>query len=142
MKYNINPYQDTEFCAQRLFAEYKKHSKLIVAVDFDDTVFDFHNRGACYQRIKTLLNKCSQLGFYIVCFTASEPERHRFIEEHFKREFGISLDAINKNVVELPYGNHSKIYFNILLDDKAGLGQAMDILGLTLCYIDLDKIEL
>ena len=41
---------------------------------------------------------------------------------------GIVLDSINKNPIPMPYGNHGKIYYNILLDDRAGLGQAYDTL--------------
>lgn len=32
----------------------------------------------------------------------------------------------------MPFGNHGKMYYNILLDDRAGLGQSLDILSQTL----------
>jgi MoaA/NifB/PqqE/SkfB family radical SAM enzyme len=137
--YNINNYilllfriflylgMDT-FCSTnnailRLYREWEKHKKLMVAVDFDDTIFDFHKKGNDHSMVINILKKCNELGFYVTIFTASKPERYDFIRNHMK-ELGVKIDAINENVVQLPYGNNGKIYYNILLDDRAGLGQA------------------
>lgn len=125
---NSDPYIDTSFCAERLFREWKKHQRLIIAVDFDDTVYDFHNTGASHERIRAALNKCKELDFYIVMFTASAVERYPLIMDYMSKEYGIEPVSINKNPFPLPYGNNGKIYYNLLLDDRAGLGSALSTL--------------
>jgi len=127
----MDTYFDTIFCAQRLYKEWEKHPKLIIACDFDETVFDFHKIGSTHSDIISLLKECKAAGFYVVLFSASKPERYPFMIE-FMKEQGIEVDAVNKNVIELPYGNNGKIYYNILLDDRAGLFQAATILSILL----------
>lgn len=112
----------------RLYNEWTRHPKLLIACDFDDTVFDFHKNDNDHTMVINLLKKCNELGFYVTLFTASKAERYDFMLKHME-ELGVKIDAINKNVVELPYGNHGKIYYNILLDDRAGLGQAYTVLS-------------
>ena len=49
------------------------------------------------------------------------------------------IDAINENVIdpeESGFGESRKIFFNILLDDRAGLGQAYNILDQLLVEIE------
>lgn len=108
----------------RLIKQYNSTPRLIIAVDFDDTVFDFHNQGHEYAFVISLIKRCQAVGFYIVMFTASREERFSLIEAHMMG-LGIKVDAINKNPVPgLDYGNNSKMFYNVLLDDRAGLGQA------------------
>jgi hypothetical protein len=40
-----NRYFDTDECAYRLVRDFYKHNNLIIAVDFDNTLFDFMGRG-------------------------------------------------------------------------------------------------
>jgi len=122
-----DPFTSTSKIVQRLHKEYKKHPKLIIAVDFDDTVYDFHGGGAHHDRVQQALLKCNELGFYVVLWTASAPERFAFMREYMQ-DIGVHISAINENPIELPFGNHKKMYYNILLDDRAGLGQSLDAL--------------
>jgi hydroxymethylpyrimidine pyrophosphatase-like HAD family hydrolase len=131
-----DPYFSTSECVNRLFNEYKKHEKLIIAVDFDDTLFDFHKKGFTYGKVINLLKECQNLGFYIVIFTGNENEL--LIREYCK-SLGIEISSINENPIKLPYGNGRKIYYNILLDDRAGLGQAVEILEMLISKIELKK---
>jgi hydroxymethylpyrimidine pyrophosphatase-like HAD family hydrolase len=135
-----DPYLSTARCVIRLLSAYREHPRLIVAVDFDDTVFDFHNHGYKFPKAIELIKRAQAAGFYIVGFTASKPERYPFIQEHFE-SLGIKLDAINTNVIPSAYGNSGKIFYNILLDDRAGLEQAMDILSRTLNIIKTSNIQ-
>jgi hypothetical protein len=130
-----DPFTSTSNIVKRLHKEYKKHPKLIIAVDFDDTVYDFHKLGALHERAINVVKQCNVLGFYVVLWTASAPERYSLMNEYM-HEHGIQVDAINKNPIKLPFGNNGKIYYNILLDDRAGLGQALDALE-----IFLDNIQ-
>ncbi len=121
-------YFNTGKCVDRLLEEYELHKRLMVAVDFDDTIFDFHNKGYEYRQVIDLLKQCQKLNFYITVFTGSPTEKYGMIQEYMEK-IGIKITGINKNPIPLPFGNHGKIYFNILLDDRAGLGQAYAILN-------------
>jgi len=125
----MNPFERTDRCVDRLYAEYKKHPRLIVAVGFDDTVFNYHNYpDTGYSRIKFIMSECKRLDFFIVCFTASPTSRYGFIRDYFKSEMDIEINGINENVIDTPFGKNGKIFFNLLLDDRAGLYQALEIL--------------
>jgi hypothetical protein len=123
----IDTFLETHNCFNRLLAEYREHKKLIVAVDFDDTVFDYHQKGRTYEYIIALLRRCQKHGFWIVLFTACSPDKAESQKAYLAMR-GIEVHSVNKNPVDLPFGNDGKIYFNILLDDRAGLGQAAEIL--------------
>jgi len=114
---------------ERLFQEWKVYQKIIIAVDFDDTIspWKFSEQEILDTNIVYILNKAKSLGAYIVCFTACHEDRFEEIQNRFKR-LNISLDAINKTPIDLPYGNNNKIYANIFLDDRAGLKQALETL--------------
>src|ERR1700678_1812369 len=109
-----DPYFDTQVCVDRLYGEYQLHKKLIVAVDFDDTVYDFHQVGHWYPEVIDLLKRCQDKGFYIVLFTGSDPSKWY---NHFEylAVVGIIIHGTNENPIPLPFGNHGKMYYNILL---------------------------
>lgn len=69
-----------EACKKRLLEEYKKYGELIVAFDYDNTIFDYHNNG--------------------------------------------ELQINQSSVLPKSY----KPYYNILLDDRAGLEESYEIL--------------
>jgi len=118
---------DTNNCVNRLLVEYVQHKKLIVAVDFDDTVFDYHQKGRTYEYVIDLLRRCQKHGFWVVLFTACSPDKAESQKAYLTMR-GIEVHSVNQNPIDLPFGNDGKIYFNILLDDRAGLGQAVEIL--------------
>lgn len=118
-----DPYLDSLNCVDRLYREYLKYKKLFVAVDFDDTIYDFHNKGYTYPKLIDLVKRCQKLGFYITIFTGNPKEKFDFIREYC-HNIGIKVDSINENPIPMPIGNSGKIYYNILLDDRAGLYSA------------------
>lgn len=130
-----DPYTDTSFCVKRLLDEYARHKKLIVACDYDDSVYDYHGKGYRYNRVISVLKRCTALGFYIVPFTGSPLDKYESIYAHFAT-LGIKVSPINTNPFPMPFGNNGKMYFNILLDDRAGLGQSLDVLEQVLDYIE------
>ncbi len=131
---NSDPYLFPDIALKRLFREYDAHPRLIVAVDFDDTVFDYHGVGSTHDKILETVKLCKKANFYVVVFTASAPERFPFIKEFLENK-GIVVDSINENPIPLPYGNHKKIFYNILLDDRAGLGESYKVLNSLLEYV-------
>jgi hypothetical protein len=123
----VDEFIQIENCIERLLREYNTHKKLIIAFDFDDTVFDYHRKGGKNETVLALLRRCQQLGFWLVMFTASAPERFPEMIQYMQDQ-GIEVHSVNKNPINLPFGYHGKIYYNILLDDRAGLGQAVETL--------------
>jgi len=114
----------------RLLTEWKQHGKIIISLDFDDTIYCWNenlNNGDDVQRTINLVKQAHSTGAYIVIFTASNIERYPEIQKHCK-ELQIPVDAINANPITLPYGKNGKIYYNINLCDRSGLVQALDIL--------------
>lgn len=126
-----DPYTSVAACVKRLLDQHARTPRLLLAVDFDSTLFDFHCLGETYSRAIKLVRRAQAAGFYITIFTASRPDRYPFIIEHCA-SLDIRVDAINQNVIESPFGNDGKIFFNLLLDDRAGLGQALDTLEIVL----------
>lgn len=98
----------------RLLNEYEEHGKLYVAFDFDNTIFDYHNTGGDFSGVISLLKECSK---------------------HCKH-FGIAVDYINEN---LEIMNTRKPYYNILLDDRAGLECAFNQLSNVISLIKSEK---
>lgn len=114
----------------RLLSEWKQHGKIIISLDFDDTIYLYNhhlNNKDDVQRAINLVKECYLTGAYIVIFTASSQERYPEIQQYCD-ELLIPVSAINRNPIELPYGNNGKIYYNINLCDRSGLVEAMNIL--------------
>lgn len=130
-----DPYLSETKCIYRLFDDYQAHKNLIVAFDFDDTVFDYHNKGFEYPAITDLLLKCQDMGFTLVLFTGSEGEK-LFDCIEYCNFLGLIIDYANESPI---MKENRKPYYNILLDDRAGLGQAYYILTETIKLIKRSK---
>ena len=119
---NVKKYID------RLIQEWTQHGKIIIGVDFDDTISPWKmNDNDTYNRVIDLLKIAKQTGAYIVIFSACDENRYDDIKKYCK-ESGLDIDAINKNPIDLPYGRNNKIYANIFIDDRAGLNESLTIL--------------
>jgi thiol-disulfide isomerase/thioredoxin len=112
---------------ERLEAEWKQHGKIIVAVDYDDTISPWKLQGFDPKRTIEVLKIAKQTGAYLVVFTACKADRYPEILQYCE-SIGLEIDTINKAPIDLPYGNDSKIYANIFIDDRAGLNEALQIL--------------
>jgi hypothetical protein len=116
-----NPYLD------RLVKEWTEHGKIIIAVDFDDTISPWKMTDFDFSKVIDILIKAKQTGAYIVIFTACSSERFDEIRNYCSSK-GLEIDSINENPIPLPYGQHRKIYANIFIDDRAGLNESLNIL--------------
>ena len=103
----------------RLYKEYKQYGSLVVAYDFDNTVYDFHNEGYFYNNVISLLQELHSLNCICICFTANENEA---LVRDYCREKRIPLDKLNENP-DFFKSTSKKIYYNVLLDDRSGLEQ-------------------
>lgn len=111
---------------KRIVDEWRKYGKIIIAYDFDDTVYDFHNKGRTYNDVADLLRECKKYGAYLIVFTGCKEDKYKFIKNYLN-ENNIPYDKINENM-EFADFTGRKIYYNVLLDDRAGLSSSYKIL--------------
>ena len=114
----LNP----ETAYQRLVREYAEHGSIVVAFDFDNTVFDYHNQGLDCSEIVDLLQKLKAIHCFLIVWTANDDVD--FVANYCQSR-QIPFDAINENP---PFfkSKSRKIYYNELLDDRAGLRESFD----------------
>lgn len=115
---------DDKHCVERLFDEWKKYGSIIVAYDYDNTVFDYYNKGYSYENVIDLLRECKRMGFHLTVFTSCNDDRFPEIKKYLT-DNNIPFDGINETPDFIPFKGR-KVYFNILLDDRAGLSSAYD----------------
>jgi len=112
----------------RLTKEWSDHKKIIIGVDFDDTIspWGLNTSQECNMVIEKL-KTYQEEGAYITIFTACNPDRFEDIST-FCNNNNLMITGINKNPIDLPYGLNGKIYANAFLDDRAGLFESLEIL--------------
>lgn len=120
----------------RLEKEYYQYNSLVIAFDFDNTVYDFHQLGDTYLDVIELLQRLSNIGCYLICFTANP--NHEFIEKHLK-DNNIPFDSINIDPPFLKLQTGRKIYYNALLDDRAGLLEVYKQLTALCNKVEIEK---
>jgi hypothetical protein len=106
---------------------FQKHGNIIVAVDFDDTIRDSFNKGLDLTPIHDIVKRAKNIGCKIVIYTARNKSEWIEVTEYCN-DIGIEYDAINEDVIKLPKPTSGKIYYNIFLDDRAGLRESFEIL--------------
>ncbi|MCC6721544.1 MAG: hypothetical protein IT243_05030 [Bacteroidia bacterium] len=113
---------DDNNCVSRLFEEWQKYNSLIVAYDFDNTVFDYYHKGHTFGDVIELLRECHKLGFYLTVFTSCSEDRYPEIIKYLE-DNDIPFNSINDSPEYIPFKGR-KIYYNVFLDDRAGLSSA------------------
>ena len=124
----MNPYIYSEARVTKLIQQYKQHNTLVVGVDFDFTIYD-PTTDSMYLDVVEILLKAEQLNFTLCLWTANLA-RVPFILDKCKSS-GLNFKYVNKSPIHIEH-EIVKPHFNILLDDTAGLGQALDILEQTI----------
>jgi hypothetical protein len=120
-------YMNQDNVVDRLLAEYRLHGGLVVAYDFDNTVYDYHMRGESYEMVIDLIKKLGKVkGIELTVWTGTAKERYDFVQQYLNQN-DIPFHKINENPV---FFNSSspKIFYSILLDDRAGLESAYNAL--------------
>lgn len=126
MQYSKNdPFLSYDNTKNRLKEELKKYGSLLIAFDFDYTVHDFKGDGYTFPAMIELLRKWRPYAKFMV-FTASPESRYSYIESYLKKQ-GIPFDTINDNILSDKEGR--KIYYNVFLDDRAGLLEVYTMLN-------------
>ena len=126
-------YLNKENTFKRMMDEYQRYGSLVVAYDFDNTVYDFHGNGWQFENMIDLLQHLKSIGCYLIVFTANEDEN--FVKKYCKIN-KIPFDAINENP-SFYQSNSRKIYYNVLLDDRAGLRETYDLLTRLVAYANI-----
>lgn len=122
----------------RLVNEWREHGKIIIAYDFDDTVYDYHKRGSTYPKVVDLLQRCEEFGAYFIVFTSCGEEKYEFIKDYLEKN-GIPYNKINEDMPFVSFGGR-KVYYNILLDDRAGLLSAFTTLESSLNIMKSERV--
>lgn len=120
-------YLSEENCYKRLENEFIKYGKLIICVDFDDTIYDFHKTGRKYNDVISLLHRWENYSEVII-FTGAGKERYPEIEKYLS-DNNIKYKGINCDSFNCTGGR--KTYANVYIDDRGGL---------PLVYKMLDKL--
>ena len=115
-------YLDRENSWSRLIEEYNKYGTLVVAFDFDDTVYDYHKKGRMYRDVINLLRELKTINCYLICLTGNNDAC--FVKKYLN-ENRIPFDALNENP-PFHQSTSRKIYANAYLDDRGGLKQVFD----------------
>ena len=131
----INHYYALEDnCVNRLLDEHKKHGTLYIAFDFDNTIYDYHDKGIDCSSVISLLQNCTKLGFKMILFTCEDDINKLKEKETFCFDNMIEVHYINESPI-LDFT--TKPYYNILLDDRAGLESSMKILERVVTHLKI-----
>ena len=128
--YFIHPFCN-EGCMLRLENELNTHGKLVIGFDFDNTIFDVHNKGGNYKDIIDILKECKDLGWTLCLYTAESDEEWLRWKIGYCKHFGIEPDYVNESPL---LKGTKKPFFSLLLDDRAGLQSAYLILKNAVTY--------
>ncbi len=111
---------------KKLLKVYDEHNNIIVGVDFDDTIFKLSDDVKENDvSIRRKLLKYLKPYITICLYTVADKQSIKYKIELMKL-WGIEPDYINESPIKL--GNGHKPYFNLLLDDKAGLEETTKVL--------------
>jgi hypothetical protein len=121
---------------KRLYEEFKKYGSLAIGVDFDNTIFDYHKKGYDCGVVIDLVIRAQALGNKIHIFTAN-PD-HEKVTAHCA-EKGIIIEGINTGF-NLGWESR-KPFYNLLIDDRAGLISAVEDLSLVVNALELEALD-
>ena len=110
-------YLSPEKCYERLREEFKKYGKLIICVDFDDTLYDFHRLGRTYDDVIELLRRWEPYSEVII-LTGNGEEKYPEIANYLDLQ-GVKYRGINCDS-SVAFGGR-KVYGTVYLDDRGGL---------------------
>lgn len=131
----LNNYTNSEAVLNRLKKEYSEHGKIIIAFDFDNTIYDYHDADLDLEATICALRKAYKLGMEMFCFTANS--NHKLVTDVVQHLLGIPYQEQKINCSSLDHlFRGRKPFFSILLDDRAGLDSALRTLNQFLFFVE------
>jgi hypothetical protein len=121
-----DPFLDDRMVILRLVLDYHRHGGIVIAYDYDNTVYDYHRRGFKFNAVIELLRECQPYARFVV-YTHSNDDRHPDIIEYLN-ENNIPWDTINEGIVWANGKKEGKLFYSHFLDDRAGLSSAYRVL--------------
>jgi hypothetical protein len=113
---------------EKLIRTFSEHRKIIIGLDFDDTIFPLtiseYIEERC-ARVQSLIKSFKKEDIVLCIYTVSDNSSLKY-KEFILHSLDINFDYVNRSPVII--GNGDKPFFNILLDDKAGLNESIEIL--------------
>jgi hypothetical protein len=114
---------------EKLVNTYKTHGGIVVGLDFDNTIYPLNTDPRIVkrcERVRELIHKV-RTKVDLCLWTVANDWSISYKLTICEAVYGIEFDAVNKSTLyEDP--TVRKPYFNLLLDDSAGLTQSMDLL--------------
>ena len=132
----MDHYLSEENCYQRLEDEFKKYGRLIFCVDFDDTIYDFHQLGRTYNDVITLLKRWEPYS-EVVILTGNGENNYPMIE-NYMRDINLKYKGINCDS-SVPCGGR-KTYANVYIDDRGGLPSVYNNLNKLITKIESGEV--
>lgn len=119
-----DPYLVQGASYKRLKEESEKYGSLLVAVDFDDTLYDFHKKGREYNLMIQLIRDLYFKGHYIIIWTGNQDiefiksylDLHQIPYNSINDEAPVSKERLGNNIPR-------KVYASVYIDDRAGMLQ-------------------
>lgn len=133
-----NKYKHREEAEKELAMQYEKHGEFIVAYDFDNTIRDFPS-GEPLEDVIALIKRCQSVGMITYLWTCRSENRLSEAVEYCNK-YGLYPTHIN-DMPNILGATGRKPYYNILLDDKAGLDSSMLTLNNVLTKIENDLLH-
>lgn len=129
---------------KRLYQEYKKYDQIICLIDFDNTLFDFHNVGSTHNKVIELVQKAkSVLNAEIIIWTGNVNTQ---LVEQYCKDNEIPYDSINEQSAKavkfyskMECEPPRKLFGNIMIDDRGGLIQAFQDLDLLIFIVEQEN---
>jgi MoaA/NifB/PqqE/SkfB family radical SAM enzyme len=132
------PFAIESVVVSRLVDDYNKYGELLIGLDFDNTIFDCHNKGYTFNKVVNTIKEAVSLGCRVVVITARKGDRDIAEVEQICADLGIEIAGINIQLIQ-EFAGIRKIFVNIQLDDRAGLGSALKSLDTALLQIKRSK---
>ena len=135
--YKVMSSTNEAYAFSRLIEHYKEHDRIIVAYAIDDTVRPFRS-GSC-EKVKSVLRAAAEhLNCYFIVYTCN-PNIDKI--KKFLNDEELPYDSINENAPFAPAYMNGKLFYNIFLDDKAGLREAVERLEDLIYYVINEKYK-
>lgn len=126
---------------ERLKRDYENHDRIIIAYDLDDTVRPYLTQD-CSKVMDTIKRAKKILNPYFIVYTANRDKKFNieWLNDNYMPWDSINsypdYSYFNKFKTYAPDG---KLYYNLLLDDKAGLDEALLALEKLISYVTMKK---